>query len=160
MSCPFDPQPVPGFDVASQKLGFFPLRKRIKMRQTGQELTACVFVEQRVDEAVPSIDHIDHQPPYFVVVQARHFRPGNHATRTADSDGGIVTERRRWRDARMKFLEHRIAEASQDQTFRYSPLKRGIRHKCADFLKSVHVAPRPPHYHTNQQRRHTLRAGR
>ncbi len=88
------------------------------MRQTEQELTACVFVEQRADEAVPSIDHIDRQPPHFVVVQARYSRPGNHATRTADSDVGMVFGRRRWRDARSKILEHRIAEALQDQVFR------------------------------------------
>jgi hypothetical protein len=37
-------------------------------------------------------------------------------------------------------LEHRIAEALQDQIFCQSLLKPGIRHKRTDFLMSVHVA--------------------
>jgi len=110
------------------------------MRQTEQEFAAGVFVEQRVDEAIRSIGDVDHQPLHFVVVQARHFRPGNRTVRTADSDVGIITGGRRWGDTCVKVLEHRIAEALQDQVFCQSLLKHGVRHECADFFMSVHLA--------------------
>lgn len=39
----------------------------------------------------------------------------------------------------MKILEHRIAEALQDQIFRQSLLKHGIRHESADLFMSVYM---------------------
>ena len=58
------------------------------MRQTEQEFAAGVLVEERVEEAVRSIDDVDHQPLHFVVVQSRYFRPGNGTIWTADRDVG------------------------------------------------------------------------
>jgi hypothetical protein len=86
------------------------------MRQKEQEFAAGFFVEHRVDEGVRSIDDVDHQPLHFVVAQSRHVRPGNGTIRTADSDVGLVlvTGGRRWGAARVRILEHRIAEALQD----------------------------------------------
>jgi hypothetical protein len=45
--------------MASQKLGFFPLRQWITLRQTYQEFVTGAFVEQRAEEAVRSIDDVD-----------------------------------------------------------------------------------------------------
>ena len=64
----------------------------------------------------------------------------NRTVRTADSDVGIITGGRRWGDTCVKVLEHRIAEALQDQVFWQSLLKHGVRQECADFFMSVHLA--------------------
>ena len=56
-----------------------------------QEFATGALVEQRVNEAVRSIDDIDHQTLHFVVVQARYFRPRNDTIRAADADIGIVS---------------------------------------------------------------------
>jgi hypothetical protein len=81
------------------------------MRQTEQEFAAGVLVEERVDEAVRSINDVDHQPLHFVVVQSRHFRPWNGTIWTDDRDVGIITGSRRWGYARVKILKGGIAEA-------------------------------------------------
>ena len=66
------------------KFGFVSLRYGIMLGQAEQEFTAGVFVEQRVDEAARSIDDVNNQPPHFVVIQARHFRPGDRTGRTGN----------------------------------------------------------------------------
>ena len=47
-----------------------------------QEFTASGLIEQGVYEAVGSVHDIDHQPLYFVVVEARYV--------------GLAGRRRRW----------------------------------------------------------------
>jgi hypothetical protein len=88
-----------------------------------QDLPPGILIEQRVYEAVRSIDDIDHEALHFVVIQTRDFRPRDGTVRTADGDIRVIPRCRRRRCAGMEILQHRIAKALQNHVFFKAPLK-------------------------------------
>src|SRR5215831_14277115 len=73
-------------DDCGSECGCVPPWERVMLCKKKQKFTAGGLIEQRVYEAVGSIDDVDHEPLHFVVVEARDVVPRNDAVWTADRD--------------------------------------------------------------------------
>ncbi len=76
-----------------------------------QDLPSGILIEQRVYEAVRSIDDIDHEELHFVVVQTRDFGPRNDTVSTADGNIRVVPDAEdgevpAWRSSSIELRKH------------------------------------------------------